>query len=386
MLAEECKGCNKKSDLMAMRKRLGIVTWYGTNPNGYNFGTALQSYALQRVLCDMGYDARMFLFKSQGNKGIVKSVLDYIGFLGVLRCARRFMRSGHFFEDGAVRRLRRWNKRHYRETTQEGVSCFVSGSDQIWNTYHHFDPHFFLDFVGNAKRVSYASSIGTRGVNPQCAEKVKGLLSSFNYITAREESGAEALRELTGRSDIRRVQDPTLLMRPDDWRRFGLEENLHQKPEREYLLCYLLSKKSEYIDQVHDVDLRLGLDKIVIVPALENEGFFVDGAVRYVNATPCEFVRLIDEAKFVCTDSFHATVLSMLLSRPFVEFMRFDDGDTHSQNSRIYEILGRYGLMERIYNHDSEKWTESIDYVPIHSAMECDREESLALLRKMIEE
>ena len=182
------------------------------------------------------------------------------------------------------------------------------------------------------------------------------------------------------------MQDPTLLMRPEDWRRFGREENLHQKTEQEYLLCYLLSKKSEYKDQVQDVTIRLGLNKVVIVPALENAEFLVDGAVRYVNATPCEFVRLIEEAKFICTDSFHATALSMLLSKPFVEFMRFNDDDTHSQNSRIYEILGRYGLMERIYNHDSEKWLESIDYVPIHSAIECDREESLALLRKMIEE
>lgn len=372
-----------------MDKRLGIVTWYGTNPQGYNFGTALQSYALQRVLCDMGYDARMISFKKTERKSPVKSVLGRLGILGALRSARRFMHSGHFLEEGAVRRFRKWNQKHYREATQgtqDGIHCFVSGSDQIWNTYHHFDPHFFLDFAGDTKRVSYASSIGTGGVNPQYAEKVKSLLSAFSHITTREEAGAEALRQLTGRTDIRRAQDPTLLMRPEDWRRFGQEENLHQKTEQEYLLCYLLSKKSEYIDQVQDVALRLGLNKVIIVPALENAEFFVDGAVRYVNATPCEFVRLIDEAKFVCTDSFHATVLSMLLSRPFLEFMRFDDGDTHSQNSRIYEILGRYGLMERIYNHDSEKWSASIDYAPIHNAIECDREESLTLLRKMIEE
>lgn len=371
-----------------MDKRLGIVTWYGTNPQGYNFGTALQSYALQRVLCDMGYDARMISFKNPERKSFVKSVLGRLGVLGVLRSARRFMHSGHFLEEGAVRRLRKWNQKHYREAlqeTQDGIHCFVSGSDQIWNTYHHFDPHFFLDFVGDAKRVSYASSIGTGGVNPQYAEKVKSLLLAFSHITTREESGAEALRKLTGRTDIRRTQDPTLLMKPEEWRRFGCEEQLHQKTEHEYLLCYLLSKKSEYIDQVQDVAKRLGLNNVVIVPALENGEFFVGGAVRYVDATPCEFVRLIDEAKFVCTDSFHATALSMLLSRPFVEFMRFDDDDTHSQNSRIYEILGRYGLMERIYNHDSEKWTESIDYAPIHNTMECDREESLTLLRKMIE-
>lgn len=369
-----------------MDKRLGIVTWYGANPQGYNFGTALQSYALQKVLRDMGYDARMVSFKNQESNGLVKLVLRCLGLLGVLRSVRRFIHSGHFLEDGAVRRLREWNQIHYRETTQKGVHCFVSGSDQIWNTYHHFDPHFFLDFCGDAKRVSYASSIGTADVNPLHAEKVKSLLSAFSYITTREEAGAEALRKLTGRTDIIRTQDPTLLMKPEEWRRFGCEEQLHQKTEREYILCYLLSKKSEYIGQVQDVAMRLGINKVVIVPALENGEFFVDGAVRYVGATPCEFVRLIDEAKFVCTDSFHATVLSMLLSKPFVEFMRFDDGDTYSQNSRIYEILGRYGLMERIYDHDSEKWSAPIDYMPIHNAIGRDRDESLALIRRMIEE
>lgn len=386
MLAKGREECNKESDLIKMDKKIGIVTWYGTNPRGYNFGTALQSYALQRVLCDMGYDARMVSPENHQCKGFVKSILCYLGLLDVLRGARHFMHSGHFLEDVAVRRLRKWNHKHYHETTQKGVRCFVSGSDQIWNTYHHFDSHYFLDFVGAAKRVSYASSIGTRGVNPKYVEKVKSLLSAFSHITTREEAGADALRQLTGRTDIRRVQDPTLLMRPDEWRRFGREEYLHQKTKKEYLLCYLLSKKPEYIDQVHDVAKRLGLNNVVIVPALENDEFFLNGAERYLNATPCEFVRLIDDAKFVCTDSFHATILSMLLSKPFVEFMRFDDGDAHSQNSRIYEILGKYGLMERIYNHDSEKWLVSIDYEPIHSAIECDREESLTLLRKMIEE
>lgn len=371
---------------MQMGKRLGIVTWYGTNPSGYNFGTALQSYALQKVLRDMGYDARMVSFKPQERKSLVKSVLAGFGLLGILRSTRRFVRTGHFLEDGTVRRLRRWDQIHYFETTPEGVRCFISGSDQIWNTYHHFDPRFFLDFAGDAKRVSYASSIGTRGVNPQYAQKVGELLSAFSHITAREEAGAEALRVLTGRDDIARVQDPTLLLRPEAWRKFGCEERLHQPMGAGYLLCYLLSKKPEYIAQVKDVAMRLGLNKVVLVPSLENAEFFVDGAVRYPDATPCEFVRLIYEAKFICTDSFHATVLSMMLSKPFVEFMRFDDGDTHSQNSRIYELLGRYGLMERIYNRDSAKWAESIDYAPIQSAIGIDREESLKVLRKMIEE
>jgi hypothetical protein len=87
----------------------------------------------------------------------------------------------------------------------------------------------------------------------------------------------------------------------------------------------------------------------------------------------------------VCTDSFHGTIFSILFEKLFVEFKRFEDADPKSQNSRIYGLLDMFGLSGRLYDEDSKKWSERIDYKPIIDKIEEGREASLQYLVNAIE-
>lgn len=93
-----------------------------------------------------------------------------------------------------------------------------------------------------------------------------------------------------------------------------------------------------------------------------------------------EFVKLIKESTFVCTDSFHATAISINLNKDFVEFMRFKDSDKVSQNSRIYDVLNHYQLMNRIYSDKTTEWSDSIDFKYSNMLLEEDRKYSLDYL------
>lgn len=377
-----------------MRKRIGIVTWYGASPRGFNFGTCLQSFALQKVLCDWGYDARMISFRTIQEQGTMRKLLATLGVLEPLRRLKSRFRSGRFGKSEYESRLRRWNRKHYREfsarpgrgldSLSENIACFISGSDQIWNTYHHFDSRMFLDFAGSSKRIAYASSIGTAGVNPAFAEQVRRLLLDYSGISLRESAGVRALTKLTGRRDIKKVLDPSLLLTAQNWMSFGNEEKLHLHIPSRYILCYLLSENPQYSDQVREVSRAFGNRHIVILPSLENPGFSLNGAMRFEQATPCEFVRLIGGADVVLTDSFHATALSICLGKPFVEFMRFSDEDVTSQNSRIYELLERYGLTGRIFHEKEKAWGEPADRSLVRERLNADRAESLTILKTMI--
>jgi len=379
-----------------MKKKIGIVTWYGASPKGFNFGTCLQSFALEKVLCDWGYDARMTSFRTIQGQGTVRKLLASFGVLEPLRRLKSRVQAGRFGTDEYESRLRKWNRKHYREfsarpgrglvSLAERIDCFISGSDQIWNTYHHFDSRMFLDFAGSSKRIAYASSIGTADVNPACAEQVKRLLLDYSGIALRESAGVRALTRLTGRRDIKKVLDPSLLLSAQDWESFGKEERLHLNVPSGYILCYLLSENPQYSDQVREVSGAFGNKHIVIVPSLENPRFSLNGAMRFEQATPCEFVRLIGGADVVLTDSFHATALSICLEKPFVEFMRFSDEDVTSQNSRIYELLERYGLTGRIFHEKEKAWGEPADRSLVRERLNADRAESLEVLKTMISE
>lgn len=380
-------GPGRKGARVASRpKQVTLVTWKG----GANFGTSLQGWALQEVLEQLGYRVRFLsdLPAAYGVKSVLRWLLDKVGLLRL----RHWLRAPK--DPQFVKRMA-WERRAYREVTvltawQERrlvreTDCFVTGSDQIWNTYHHFMPVQFLHFAQDRKRIAYASSIGTNSVNPVYADRVRDYLLRFQHLGVREQEAVRVLGDLTGRRDIVQVLDPTLLLDADAWRRFADGARFEVEIPGRYLFCYLVGANDWYVRQLLDVKDRLGFEHVVIVPAVENPDFAAPGCTVYGLATPPEFVWLLAHAACVCTDSFHATAFSINLQKPFVEFMRFPEGAVESQNSRIHDILSRYGLASRVYAAQSDAWTRPIDFAPVQARLDADRKASMDYLVNAIE-
>ena len=58
---------------------------------------------------------------------------------------------------------------------------------------------------------------------------------------------------------------------------------------------------------------------------------------------------------YVCTDSFHGTVFSILFNRPFIVILNESRG-----SARIESLLEVFGLRDRIVSHESEITKEKI--------------------------
>ena len=368
-----------------MKKNIALVTWLG----GGNYGTSLQSYALHKKLELLGYYPyflhyfkRPFTFKAY-----IKNVLRLLG------CSFLFQRNrkkGTKYAKLNTFQQKEYNQLHidtegqYRELLKK-IDVFLTGSDQIWNTYYYYNPFNFLDFAQGKKKVAYASSIGTSSVPEEYASSIKTHLQQFNYIGVREESAVKVLTELTGRTDIVQVLDPTFLLTENEWRDMGNGAVLEFQLPSHYMLCYLIGKNERYVREVEDIRKQLRIDNIIIVPSEENPDFMIDGAFVYQNAGPVEFVFLINNASVVCTDSFHASAISINLSKPFVELLRFNDTDKASQNARIYDLLKHYHLEDRLYAQNKEGWLETIDYSSVQEILSEDRTKSLNYLVTSIE-
>lgn len=367
------------------KKILTIVTWKG----GENFGTCLQGYALQEKLIALGYHVYLLpdVPHSKGIKSWIQWVMSCLGLMQF----RIWIKRKHDFQ---TNKRMRWENTAYRTLTLwtqwqvhrliKKTDCFITGSDQIWNTYHHFMPMQFLDFAGDKKRIAYASSIGTSKFKSEYEDRIRRWLLKFQHIGVREDEAVRTIKRLTGRDDVVQVVDPTLLVTADDWRRFAEDAHFEIPLPKRYILCYLVGDNPWYEKQLREVQQRFNLD-VIIIPACENRSFNVDGMTVYPYATVLEFVSLLDGAEYVCTDSFHATVFSLNLQKPFVEFIRFRDGDEQSQNSRIYDLLDHYGLRNRIYRDNSDAWHSSIDFEKVSALLESDRSRSLKFLSESIE-
>ena len=370
-------------------KKIGVVTWLG----GGNYGTSLQSYALNHKLTMMGYKAyqivRIDITHQAWLKRNLKTFLISLGLWTVkqhifLNRLPLFRKKLFMFEKEAYR----FKKIYSRRSLNKVIRCidvFCCGSDQIWNTAYRFDGFMFLDFAKNKKRISYASSIGVKNIPEPHKEKVAALLSRFSHISVREISGVKALKELLPTKDIVSVLDPTFLLNKEEWSDMAHKAKLEFKLPQKYMFCYFVGDRPEYIQQLQDVISKTG-NKNVIAVTFQNKKIALKNVFTYYDAGPREFVYLLEHADFVCTDSFHATAMSINFGKNFVEFLRFNDDDSNSQNSRIYDLLSHYGLRQRLYDIENTEWLSDIDYSKVNDKLAKDRFLSEEYLLKAIEE
>lgn len=371
-------------------KRITLVTWLG----GGNYGTSLQSFALHRKLQDLGY--AVTFCAGCPKKFTVKNKIIYILELFGINLSSIKKKIKRCKLTAKQRKLQDFIKHNYNLTRPinskkqldnlvECTDVFVTGSDQIWNTVYSFNPFFFLDFAKDKKRIAYASSMGISDFPDEHKPEVRKLLSKFQHIGVREQTAVKAISNLLGRNAVQQVLDPTFLLNKNDWFNISQSASIEIEIPQRYIFCYLIGNNPWYKEQIADVMESTCIDNLIIVPAVENKDFSIEGATIYDAAGPLEFVKLIKEATLVCTDSFHATALSLNMEKPFVEFMRFSDESKGSQNSRIYDLLGRYNLSHRIYNKSDKRWGESIDYISVSGLINEDRKKSLDFLVESIE-
>lgn len=266
------------------------------------------------------------------------------------------------------------------------TDVFISGSDQIWNTFYRFDPTMFLDFAGGKRKIAYAASIGTDCIKKDYKEAVRDFLSDYYRIGVREVTAVRVLSALTMRNDIVCVIDPTFLLSPEQWRDVSDTAVIEKALPEVYILCYVIGENPEYCSQLRKVVECCDSIGVVIVPSQENPSFSLEGATVYRDAGPLEFVRLICGASFVCTDSFHATALCINLGKDFVEFVRTYGGCAPSQGSRIMDLLRQYNLLYRIYSEDSVAWASHIDYSAIQKLLGSERTRCVEFLTNAIED
>lgn len=367
-------------------KRISLVTWLGNS----NYGTCLQSYALYQKLLLLGYDVS-YLKPFNPVFGIESKIKYCLYLLGIYQLLRKIKYS----RTAKLRKIFKFQNEKYdiKNIYTKGqcrrllatTDVFVTGSDQIWNAWYRFDPYFFLSFAGDCKRIAYASSIGTNTFPKVYQQEIKEHLLKFTHIGVREKTAVPVLHDLLGKNGVIQVLDPTFLLYPEDWSVLSSEADIEFQLPKIYMLCYLIGNSDFYVQQLYDVKAKYGIENVIVIPAAENPDFKVENVCIYHGAGPSEFVKLIQNATLVCTDSFHATAISINCSIDFVEFLRFDDSDEKSQNSRIYDLLDHYNLRNRLYSSTNESWINRIDYTLQQEILFADRQKSLSFLISSIE-
>lgn len=234
------------------------------------------------------------------------------------------------------------------------------GSDQLWLP-SGLDTNFFnLMFVpDNINKIAYAASFGVSEIPESQKSRTIEYLNRIEHISVREYSGQKLIKSLTGR-EISVIVDPTLVIGKDVW-----DANIptERKINEDYIFCYFLGNNSDQREEAIKLSEETGL-KIVTLRHMDefiktDEEF---GDYAPYDVGPAEFVNMIRHASYVCTDSFHGSVFSIINHKKFISFNRYGNNSKNSRNSRLDSLFNQIGIDRRFKSNIVQEMFQDIDY------------------------
>ncbi len=371
--------------------KIGLLTFHFSE----NWGAVFQAYALRAWLRSCGEDAEFASYHPRyveegkftaspsvdGMKRNAKSAF--------LQFAR--LRSSLFNKDSLddlegfrVKHLGLSNTPLRSKALLEDAECdfdlLICGSDQIWNPSQQFglDPVYFCNYRSSARRrISYAASFGSSSLPPEFHAELKEHLTALDAISVREEAGAEFAQTIIGQP-VQCMPDPTFLL--DNYNDLLDTNSVVQEGA---IFAYVLRSGTGFPKLSQELAKTLGTSVVSGFNPLrrwKQIGTPVPGG-------PCAWLSNLKASKLVLTNSFHATVFSILFNRPFVAVRL--PGTKAKLSNRLENLLDSVGLSSRMIEANQverarELALEPIEWSTVNEAVSAMRLKGQAYLRENI--
>jgi hypothetical protein len=333
--------------------KIGILTFHFST----NYGALFQAYGLRNYLKGLGHEVEFINYQpeylEEGSKinisNLFSKAILTIVYLKLVNFKEKYFGNKvkeKYFKEFKKDFLGIDTTKVYKtikalEEENLYFDLLVTGSDQVWNPSEQFgvDPVYFLDFkVSNPKikRISYAPSFGKSSIEDKFADEISQLISKLDVVSIRELSGAEIIKQLTSiESSV--VPDPTALV--SDYTKIM---NPYEVKDKNYVFCYYLRSR----DTIGKISEHIASNNNLSIYSPHNPHRRWKEIGETVNPGPREWLYLLYNSKFVVTNSFHGTMLSILLNKPFI-VVGIGSGEKSKYNERALNILKLCGLENR---------------------------------------
>lgn len=338
--------------------KISIITLHSV----CNYGTQLQALATQEKLKEY-FDEIEFInykrFDTYG-KGLIKSysknsLLRLVAFLPTYYKWKKVF--GNFQKKYLNINPREYLNQNDLNNYIDDADIYMTGSDQVWNTGWNGGviPAFYLNFINDNKpRYAYASSFGKNKLTDDEVKESKKYIDKFRKISVREASGVDILKKQYKYENVINIIDPTLVITPEVWRKY-------EKPckiKDDYILIYSLNKNNKLDKYAKDLAKKTGLKLYRFCTRYDQ---ILKTGKGIVIPEILDFVTLVDNAKYVITDSFHATAFSINMgtepiciypsnySGRISEFLKLVDcQDRHLKSYDDFNIINRHINFEKV--------------------------------------
>lgn len=378
-------------------KKIGILTF----SYGCNFGGTLQCLGLYKTLKKMEKDIEIINYIPPRNysklkKYVVGSGIDSNikkSIKNILNNPIKIVKSIYIkinYVDSALNKFNKFREhnikmRDYNVTELNSIyNKIIVGSDQVWNVTKKINGTYFLENLSNIDKISYAACSGSDFYKEENKERLKNAIADFNYISVRNNHTYNFVKRLTGKSS-EIVCDPSILY---DYKKYLNQE----KPKEKYMLTYILGSEINggHEEILKKIKQEVGDIKIVAIGiAYAGSGslqFYPWADEVLYDASPEDWLNLINNAEFVYTDSYHGVLFSMKFHKNFLAYYA-----EKARASRFIDLAERYEVGDWIINKvddlkSKDSLNKKINYEKVDKLLDEHREYSMNFLKKALGE
>lgn len=341
-----------------------------------NYGQILQVYALYTYLTKQGHD--VFVIKYNGyndttlNKSLTSSIwnvckspMKLVNYIKTLNKERRILQdiASHDCQFNAFK----YNKIlwSYQYTSYDELCAkppladiYICGSDMIWCEGSKYKPYFLAFGAKQTKRIAYAPSFGCGEISDEYKNAIRPYLECFNFISTREKSGQEICQNM-GFSKTQWVPDPTALLSAIDYELIEAKTMV----ENNYVFLYLMG---------HDTNIpfediySFAQENQLSVRYRASQGRYDMYAKVYPSIE--EWISYMHYANYIITNSFHGCMFAIIFNKKFLFLPLINNASPN--NERIYSLLDKCDLKNRIWSGDLAQIYEDINYQEVNKKMD----------------
>lgn len=369
------------------KKNFGTVS-YNIHCNFTNYGSALQSWALTQAINKLGegkWQAKLVDYcpdiladkdplnpmknmwdKDEESRKLCKMTLPAIRV--------NYEKFNRFYNEEFNKTKKTYTSKNFNEIVKdEDINGFVCGSDTIFCIDEFgFDDGYYANYdcMKNGYSISYAASFGDAHFDEESYKTLNERLQNFKALGLRENAMVPYAKEHTNVS-VQKVVDPTLLLKEEDYKTITSKPLENEK----YLLIYgrrRNDKMNAFAEKIANENGWKIVEISLQAKNAEKHKMFYEAGVE-------EFLSLVKNAEYIVTNSFHGMIFSVQFRKQFVIFSR-EQCDT-----KITELLGMFGLSDRMLKNGDEEFNKDIDYNAVHERIDVERIKSLDFLKENLE-
>lgn len=375
--------------------KVGIITFN----SAHNYGAVLQAWSLQEYLLASGHEAEVINYRIPAIDNVYRlfeperpyktekenEKHQKKQYRTVKKEEPKKILAFERFEQFIAEQLRTTKAYTSYEELKEAkfdYDALITGSDQVWNTgfTRGVNPGYLLDFgPEQARRISYAVSRGDAVLTDPEKILFERKLAGFDFVSVREENVAEEIGQLTEHT-VEVTADPTFLLEREQF-------DSIRRP-------YSCKKPYIYVHNVHvkrmDETLCAMADALSVrtgIPVVTNRRDpyeYKNYLTDISDIGPREFLDVIANAEYIVTNSFHATVFSMIYHKTFITIPSLRNPE------RMKKLLERLEIKNHLMDEPSmlpDNLQElQIDYEKLDRLKADYAEKSKAFLAKALDE